>query len=137
MAAAGGRQRPNFVVQRLSEIEGEAPRIVVMGVGAGIHDRQRAGHGDLDRPGGGGLGDGEVAIEEVLAARLNPAGDRGQFGLVGPVPNRERGQVLEVESPEMAAMVVDVVFAPLLAIRGYVDAAGHLFGMTAASVARR
>ncbi len=126
--AAGFRQRPDLVIERCGEIEGELAFVGVEHIGAGIHDGRRPRHGDFHRAIGEALRDLEIAIEEMRAVGRDLAADGRQFGRIGAVAKGPCGEVLKIEAGQVPAMVMDVVFTALLAVGRNIDATGDLVG---------
>ena len=58
----------------------------------------------------------------MIATGLDPGVNRGEIGHRGAVAMYLVGQVLEVETVEVTAMIVNIVFTALLPVRWNIDA---------------
>lgn len=126
VAAAGLGERANFIVQRGGQIEGQPALIFIEFIRRRIHDRKRAGNRDLDRVLAAGLGDAVIAVEKVIAAWRDLAIDGRQVGNRGAVAVNLARQAGEVNPYQVTAVIVNIVFASLLAVSRNIDAAVEL-----------
>ena len=122
---ASARAR-NLEIERIGEIEGELAFTAVVLIGSGIHDRQGAGYRDLDGLAAEFLRAAEIVVEKVIAMRFDGRVDGWQVGDRGAIAMHTVGQVDEIDAVEMAAVIMNVIFATLLAIAGNIDTAIEL-----------
>ena len=134
MGAASGGQSPDLRVDCPGQVGDQGGTVAVVAVHQAVGHRERARHRDLDRMVRGRLGDPPVVWQERLAGG-HRAGHRRQDRRHRPATYLGLDAVLEVDTREVSAVVVDVVLPADLAVGHDVDARvglvrNHLGGRT-------
>ena len=136
MAATGIDKGEDLLVDCTGQLGCQLRPVMVMAVRGGIHDGQRAGKGEFHRTRADRLAGLEImrAVGRTIMADRSANGRK--IGLIGTVAKDAMLQILEIETGDMTAVIMDIVLAPHLAIGRQIDAGidlqpDHLFGGTA------
>ena len=94
----GSGQGANFVIKCCSEVKGKFAVATIIAVGGGVHNRQGAGHCNLDRSVAEFLRTAKIVIEEVVAARFDVPIDGWQVSHRRTIAMNPVGQVVEIDT---------------------------------------